>query len=148
MATSCRLSTVVTSSSMVRALLSSIWREETVTCSWNPSVDPHQEFNEPGSVWMRFRLQTDCAADLGRGDDWLHQEVNEGLIVHWRQDPILHQAHLQTQRSQLTTNNRGNATESKTLHFSLNSFPIMKLAFSFLDRQGKASMTADRKFMC
>lgn len=62
-----------------------------------------QGFNEQRYVWIRVWLETECEADLCRGDDWLYQKVSEGLIIYRRQDSILHQTHLQAQRSQLTT---------------------------------------------
>lgn len=65
----------------------------------------------------------DCASDLGRGDDRLHQEVDEGLIVHGRQDPVLHQTHLQTQRSQLPANDREKCRRMIDMTFFIFAFP-------------------------
>lgn len=55
----------------------------------------------------------EAAADLCRGDDRLHQKVDEGLIVHRWQDAILHQTHLQTQRSQFAAGSREYTTDWK-----------------------------------
>ena len=124
MATSCRLSTVVTSSSMVSALLSSTWWEadwgQTKTGCWL-GQRTFLSSGTPQNEWIRLSrdkcglsqgkvsalvLNKNGDADLCGGNNRLHQKVNERLIVHWRQDPILHQAHLQTQSSQLPTGNR------------------------------------------
>lgn len=51
-------------------------------------------------------VRTSCNADLCGGDYRLDQKVNEGLVVHGRQNPILHQTNLQTQRSQLSTGDK------------------------------------------
>lgn len=71
------------------------------------------------STWISV-LRRSCEADLCRGDDWLNQKVNERLIVHRWKDPILHQTHLQTQRSQLATASKGKyhrISESSTVYF-------------------------------